>query len=57
MSVEIVLITGPAGVGKSTLCWEIGAELAAAGNAHAINEADEQELARIVLRAVGWLPS
>lgn len=41
MSVEIVLITGPAGIGKSTLCWEIGAQLTAAGMAHAIIETDE----------------
>jgi len=40
-TVEIPLITGPAGVGKSTLCWELGAELSAAGVAHAIIESDE----------------
>jgi cytidylate kinase len=28
--VQILLITGPAGVGKSTVCWEMGAQLAAA---------------------------
>jgi hypothetical protein len=39
--VEILLITGPAGVGKSTLCWEIGAQLAAAEVPHAIIETDE----------------
>lgn len=39
--VDILLITGPAGVGKSTLCWEIGAALAAAGTPHAIIETDE----------------
>lgn len=39
--VDILLITGPAGVGKSTLCWEIGAALAAAGMPHAIIETDE----------------
>ena len=39
--VEILLITGPAGVGKSTLCWEIGALLASAGVAHAAIETDE----------------
>lgn len=38
---EILLITGPAGVGKSTLCWELGAQLAAAQVAHAIIETDE----------------
>lgn len=38
---ELLLITGPAGVGKSTLCWEIGAELSAAGVPHAIIESDE----------------
>ncbi|WP_162918616.1 AAA family ATPase [Taklimakanibacter deserti] len=40
-TVEILLVTGPAGVGKSTLCWELGAELSAAGRAHAIIESDE----------------
>lgn len=40
-AVHILLITGPAGIGKSTLCWEIGAKLAAAQIAHAIIETDE----------------
>lgn len=40
-TVEILLITGPAGVGKSTLCWEMGAQLSAAGRAHAVIESDE----------------
>ena len=39
--VDILLVTGPAGVGKSTLCWEIGAVLADAGTPHAIIETDE----------------
>ncbi|MER8828276.1 AAA family ATPase [Mesorhizobium sp. M0938] len=39
--VQIVLITGPAGVGKSTLCWEMSAQLAAAQVAHAVIETDE----------------
>ncbi len=39
--VQILLITGPAGVGKSTLCWEMGARLAAAQVAHAAVETDE----------------
>lgn len=38
---EILLITGPAGVGKSTLCWEMGALLARAGIAHVAIESDE----------------
>ncbi len=38
---QIVLITGPAGVGKSTLCWEMSAQLAAAQIAHAVIETDE----------------
>lgn len=38
---QIALITGPAGVGKSTLCWEMSAQLAAAGVAHAVIETDE----------------
>jgi hypothetical protein len=40
-SVRILLITGPAGIGKSTLCWEIGAKLEEARVAHAIIETDE----------------
>lgn len=40
-SVEILLVTGPAGVGKSTLCWEMGDLLAAAGVPHAAIETDE----------------
>jgi energy-coupling factor transporter ATP-binding protein EcfA2 len=39
--VEILLITGPAGIGKSTLCWEMGEVLAQAGIAHAAIESDE----------------
>jgi gluconate kinase len=38
---QILLITGPAGIGKSTVCWEIGAQLANAGIPHAIIESDE----------------
>ncbi|MBY3065367.1 AAA family ATPase [Rhizobium laguerreae] len=38
---QIVLVTGPAGVGKSTLCWEMSAQLAAEGVAHAVIETDE----------------
>jgi cytidylate kinase len=38
---KIALITGPAGVGKSTVCWEMGAQLAAAKVAHAVIETDE----------------
>ncbi len=38
---QLLLITGPAGVGKSTLCWELSAELAAAQTAHAVVETDE----------------
>ena len=54
---ELLLITGPAGVGKSTLCWEMSAQLAAKQIAHAVVETDEldrvyprpgsEELARI----------
>ncbi len=39
--VQVLLITGPAGVGKSTLCWEMGVQLAVARIAHAIVETDE----------------
>jgi AAA domain len=38
---KILLITGPAGVGKSTLSWEVGAQLTAAGLRHAAIETDE----------------
>ncbi len=38
---QLLLITGPAGVGKSTLCWEMSAQLAAQHVAHAVVETDE----------------
>ncbi|MGE0213766.1 MAG: hypothetical protein AB7S41_18920 [Parvibaculaceae bacterium] len=38
---QILLVTGPAGVGKSTLCWEMSARLAAARVGHAVIETDE----------------
>jgi hypothetical protein len=38
---QLLLITGPAGVGKSTLSWEMSAQLAAAQVAHAVIETDE----------------
>lgn len=38
---QILLITGPAGVGKSTLAWEMSAQLAATEIAHAVVETDE----------------
>lgn len=38
---QLLLITGPAGVGKSTLSWELSAQLAAAQIAHAVVETDE----------------
>jgi hypothetical protein len=44
-AVQILLITGPAGIGKSTLCWEIGAQLAASQVAHAVIETDELDRA------------
>lgn len=43
--VQVLLITGPAGVGKSTLSWEIGAQLAKAGVRHAAIETDELDRA------------
>lgn len=41
MTTKILLITGAAGVGKSTLCWELGAQLEAARISHAMIESDE----------------
>jgi predicted kinase len=38
---QLLLISGPAGVGKSTLSWEMSAQLAAAQVAHAVIETDE----------------
>jgi hypothetical protein len=38
---QILLITGPAGIGKSTVCWEMGLQLAAAQIPHAAIESDE----------------
>jgi predicted kinase len=38
---ELLLVIGPAGVGKSTLSWELSAQLAAAQVAHAVVESDE----------------
>ena len=38
---EILFITGAAGVGKSTLCWEMSSQLAEAGISHAVIESDE----------------
>lgn len=39
--VDVLLLTGPAGVGKSTLSWEISSRLAEAGLPHAAVETDE----------------
>lgn len=38
---HIALITGPAGVGKSTLSWDMGAQFAEASIAHAAVETDQ----------------
>lgn len=38
---DILLITGPAGIGKSTLCYEMSVQLAMAEVAHAVIETDE----------------
>ena len=38
---NLLLITGPAGIGKSTLCWEMGKALGREEIAHAIVESDE----------------
>jgi len=39
--VDILLITGAAGVGKSTVSWEVGEELKRRGLAHAVIDTDE----------------
>jgi hypothetical protein len=41
MATEILLITGAAGVGKSSASWEIGEELKRRGLAHALIDTDE----------------
>ena len=38
---QVLLITGQAGIGVSTLCWEISTRLVALGVAHAAIEGDE----------------
>ena len=39
--IKILLISGPGGIGKSTLSWAISARLAGSGVAHAAIESDE----------------
>jgi len=39
--IDLLLVTGAAGIGKSTLCWEMGSLLQRAEVAHAIIETDE----------------
>lgn len=41
MKTHVLIITGPAGVGKSTLTWEISSRLAGSGFAHAVIDTDE----------------
>lgn len=43
MSIPLLLITGPAGVGKTTIAFEVCVQLAAAGVAHAMIDLDETE--------------
>lgn len=43
MTIPILLITGPAGVGKTTVAFEVCAQLEAAGVAHAMIDLDETE--------------
>jgi tRNA uridine 5-carbamoylmethylation protein Kti12 len=57
---KLRLMTGPAGVGKSTLCWEMSAQLEAANVAHAVSETDHATLvdrASEILRKVRGLPT
>jgi predicted ABC-type ATPase len=42
---EILLLTGPAGVGKSTLSWEISAQLRQAEIPHVVLDSDELDRA------------
>lgn len=42
---RIVLLTGPAGVGKSTLGWEVSAQLRRAGCPHVVLDSDELDRA------------
>jgi adenylylsulfate kinase-like enzyme len=39
--VQVLLLSGPAGVGKSTLGWEIAAQLRRLGIAHVLLDSDE----------------
>jgi hypothetical protein len=41
MATDVLLITGAAGVGKSSVSWEVGEELKRRGLAHAVIDTDE----------------
>ncbi len=43
--VQVLLLSGPAGVGKSTLGWEIAAPLRRLGIAHVLLDSDELDRA------------
>jgi cytidylate kinase len=43
--VHVLAVAGPAGVGKSTLGWEISAQLRQAGMAHVVLDSDELDRA------------
>jgi Ni2+-binding GTPase involved in maturation of urease and hydrogenase len=57
---KLLPMTGPAGVGRFTLCWEVSAQLQAATVAQAVIETDHATLvdrASEILRKVGGLPA
>ena len=43
--VQVLLISGPAGAGKSTLGWEVAAQLRRLGIAHVLLDSDELDRA------------
>lgn len=49
--VQVLLLSGPAGVGKSTLGWEIAAQLRRFGIAHVLLDSDELDRAWPLSRA------
>lgn len=55
--VQVLLLSGPAGAGKSTLGWEIAAQLRRLGIAHVLLDTTGRTvpgLARQVIERAGW---